>query len=210
MAFLVSSILWKHLKKTLKILVQEQSSMHAVKSRIFTTLSSVQILRHTHTKGTDKTQPQYIIHTSHLKYFWWRLSEFSVNMHASWLKHLNFPLVPYHTVLQSACSSNRLIGPIISTNFDLTNRHKTICTYLIVGRIKCLPSLHTFHTLAYFLPSGVEMSRDINTSESKGWNGISHLDFGCLIIEHTITKAHQRVETSVENYISFTISLAMV
>lgn len=109
-------------------------------------------------------------------------------MHASWLKHLNFPLVPYHTVLQSACSSNRLIGPIIPTNFDLTNRHKTVRTYLIVGRIKCLPSLHTFHTLAYFLTSGVEMSRDTNTSESKGWNGISHLDLGCLIIEHMIKK----------------------
>lgn len=28
----------------------------------------------------------------------------SVNMHALWLKHLNYPLVPFHTVLHSACS----------------------------------------------------------------------------------------------------------
>lgn len=44
---------------------------------------TVPILRHKHSEGTDKTQPQHMIHTSQLRYFWWRLSEFSVNMHAS-------------------------------------------------------------------------------------------------------------------------------
>lgn len=51
-------------------------------------------------------------------------SEFSVNMHALWLKHLNFPLVPYHTVLHSACSSNCLIGPIIVTAISKKEKKK--------------------------------------------------------------------------------------
>lgn len=32
--------------------------------------------------NTDKTHAQHMPHTSQLKLFWWRLSEFSVNMHA--------------------------------------------------------------------------------------------------------------------------------
>lgn len=101
-------------------------------------------------------------------------SEFSVNMHALWLKHLNFPLVPYHTVLHSACSSNRLIGPIISTILDLTKSHKHRSTSPIVGCIRWLPSTQLLHTL----------SRDTNTSESEGWIKISHLDWMFYHLTH--------------------------
>lgn len=66
-------------------------------------------------KQTDKTHAQHILHASLLKHFWWRLSEFSVNMHALWLKHLSFPLVLYHTVLHSACSCKYRPRPIIIT-----------------------------------------------------------------------------------------------
>lgn len=95
-------------------------------------------------------------------------SEFSVNMHALWLKHLNFPLVPYHTVLHSACSSNCLIGPIIVTAISKkekkTKSRKQQSHPLIVRVI-------------YLLKSREEMNRDTNTSESKSWNWIGHFDW---------------------------------
>lgn len=42
---------------------------------------NAQTLTHT-PKKTDETHTQHIRHMSQLKHFWWRLSEFSVNMHA--------------------------------------------------------------------------------------------------------------------------------
>lgn len=105
---------------------------------------------------------------------WWWLSEFSVNMHALWLKHLNFPLVPYHTVLHSACSSNRLTGPIIAETFDLEKKcRKQQAHPWLRGEENDHPPPPL---LTHFLTSREETSRDTNTSESKGWNQSSHLD----------------------------------
>lgn len=63
--------------------------------------------KYRHTKGPDKTGAQHTVHTSNTS---GGDSEFSFNMHALWLTHLTFPLVPFHTVLHSACTHTRLIG----------------------------------------------------------------------------------------------------
>lgn len=131
------------------MLVYEQPGMHAVKSRTFTTPSSVQTLTHTHQKRLTR-----LTHSTYSTRHSWNTfggdSEFSVNMHALWLKHLNFPLVPYHTVLHSACSSNRLIGPIISFgNFGFdkwpqNSKHIPDCGE--GNKMITLPFLHIFDT----------------------------------------------------------------
>lgn len=136
--------------------------------------------KHWHTHKTEnrltRLNAQHILRVSLLKHFWWRLSEFSVNMHALWLKHLSFPLVLYHTVLHSACSSNHHpeTNNYNSTTLDLTKKksHKQFTHAWLWGEYDDYPPLYPSHT------SGEEISRDTNTSESDQpfWSDVLSVD----------------------------------
>lgn len=117
-------------------------------------------------------------------------SEFSVNMHALWLKHLNFPLVPYHTVLHSACSSNCLIGPIIVTAISKKEKKKS----------RKQQSHPLIVRVIYLLRSREEMNRDTNTSESKGWNWIGHFDW-MSHVQHDMTTTRRHDLTKLRTFV---------
>lgn len=101
--------------------------MHAVESRTFATPSSVQTHDiHTLTHTERDRQDSRTAHTPHVTadalLVATLLSSVLTCMPCD-LKHLDFPLVPYHTVLHSACSRSRLIGPIIHANLRIRQKH---------------------------------------------------------------------------------------
>lgn len=126
--------------------------------------------------STRRTRSGHITSPRHFR--WW-LSEFSVNMHASWLTATEFfPLVPCHTVLQSACSYGRLIKATTSSKIPIdespqVNKH----THLIYGQQDLVRTvvLHVVHTLACFRTSRVEMIGQ--ETSTKSWNGVTNFDF---------------------------------
>lgn len=152
--FLVFSIHWKYIKNIRNTSVGAVQHACSQKQDFYNTsiCTNKESHRHWYTHTKTDWQDSRTAHTTHVtaETLSGGDSEFSVNMHALWLKHLNFPLVPYHTVLHSACSSNRLIGPIIFHKFRFDKRPQTISTSLIVGWIKWFPP-STFHALTHFM-----------------------------------------------------------
>lgn len=149
--------------------------MHAIKSRTFSSTfickkkkeREAQTL--TYNKIDWRSHMHHTPHTSQLKHFWWQLSEFSVNMHALWLKTPEFS-----SSAVSHCPSLclQLQPPHWTRHVHKFGFDKKKHSEWLSEVIHLLPLPRFTHTCWR-----AQRSRDTNTSEGEGRSIISSVDW---------------------------------